>query len=399
MQCSTHISESIFAAYVVMISAALANPANIDYSKAYLMTQGLNATTLFALAYCRKSSNDVAIAAGLATVLAARVSGTLNGGTRWDALIVTVGCVLILHRVFFLMVPRSIPHRFLLYIGFTCLVMPVMAALPHLLSNKAVDDDTVRFAFGLSMDAYNIGNEPVSTDPPGTSKPLGGPVWELHDKTKDTRVGVKIAGPGTDLYIYFAGTESLLNWKTDIDVLGDTVPAAWGCDLPSMQTHRGFQEAYNTISARLWDAIQSQLPKQGRIICTGHSLGGALATLAALHIACAHPDLRDRLVVVTFGGPPVGDSEFVKRFNALVPQCVRVVNPMDPVPRSLSAQLVHTKGYYPVGAFSIESLVNAHMPGPYTAALNLPPLLRFIAAFLPAILAAMAIGGYVASRT
>jgi hypothetical protein len=399
MKCSPHVSESIFAAYVIMISAALANPANIDYTKAYLMTQALNATTLMALAYCRQSANDVALAAGLTTFLAARASGAWNGGTRWDALVVTVGCVLVLHRVFYLMVPSSVPHRFLLYLGFTCMIMPIMAALPHLLSPKGVDDDTLRTALSISSDAYGIGWDTASTSEPKTSGPLGGPVWELHDKVRDTRAGVKIAGAQNDLYIYFAGTESLVNWKTDLNVLGDEVPTSWNCGLPTMRTHRGFQAAYNDISARLYVAIKAQLPAQGRIICTGHSLGGALATLAALHIACTHPELRHRLVVITFGGPPLGDSAFVKRFNALVPLCVRVVNPMDPVPRSLSAQLVNVKGYYPVGSFSLESLVNAHMPGPYTAALNLPPLMRMIAAFLPAILAALVVGGYVASRT
>ena len=399
MRCSQHISESIFAAYVLMISAALANPANIDYTKAYLMTQGLNAATLLALAYCRQSSNDVALAAGLTTFLAARVSGAWNGGTRWDALVVTVGCVLILHRVFFQMVPSSVPHRFLLYIGFTCLIMPVMAALPHFLSKKEVDDDTLRTALGISRDAYSIGNDPTSTAPPSTSGPLGGPIWELHDKVRDTRAGVKIAGINSDLYVYFAGSESLLNWKTDLNVLGDVVPDAWNCGPPTMRTHRGFQAAYGSISERLYAAIKAQLPARGQIVCTGHSLGGALATLAALHLACAHPELRQRLVVVTFGAPPLGDSEFVKRFNALVPRCVRVVNPMDPVPRSLSAQLVNVKGYYPVGAFKLASIVNAHMLEQYAASLNLPPLLRLIGAFLPAILAALVFGGYVASHT
>ena len=72
---------------------------------------------------------------------------------------------------------------------------------------------------------------------------------------------------------------------------------------------------------------------------------------------------------------------------------------MDPVPRSLSAQLVNVKGYYPVGAFKLASIVNAHMLEQYAASLNLPPLLRLIGAFLPAILAALVFGGYVASQT
>jgi predicted lipase len=53
-----------------------------------------------------------------------------------------------------------------------------------------------------------------------------------------------------------------------------------------------------------------------RIICTGHSLGGALATLAAAHIAINHEEYREEhtdytqrpLQVYTFGAPRVGDK-------------------------------------------------------------------------------------------
>ena len=75
----------------------------------------------------------------------------------------------------------------------------------------------------------------------------------------------------------------------------------------------------------------------------GHSLGGALATMAGLYVACRAPELRARLYVVTFGSPQVGDGPFAQFFDATVPHSVRVYNPLDPVPRVLNAQLTHVK--------------------------------------------------------
>lgn len=51
--------------------------------------------------------------------------------------------------------------------------------------------------------------------------------------------------------------------------------------------HSGFLEAYNEIRHELQDAVQSALLEAGpraRLYLTGHSLGGALATLAALDL-------------------------------------------------------------------------------------------------------------------
>ena len=67
------------------------------------------------------------------------------------------------------------------------------------------------------------------------------------------------------------------------------------------------------------------------VYVTGHSLGGALASLAALDIAAAHP--RRRLLVYTFGAPMVGDRRFAAQFRAACPRAFRVVNEMDPVPK------------------------------------------------------------------
>lgn len=61
----------------------------------------------------------------------------------------------------------------------------------------------------------------------------------------------------------------------------------------------------------------------------GHSLGGALATLAALSLAERGLEVE----CVTFGSPKVGDEDFCRFFRSKVHRNARFVNKFDPVPR------------------------------------------------------------------
>jgi predicted lipase len=66
------------------------------------------------------------------------------------------------------------------------------------------------------------------------------------------------------------------------------------------------------------------------LVITGHSLGAALAVLAA-------PDVAKNIAVpepqlTTFGGPRTGLVDFAVPFNLLIDVCFRVVNLFDIVP-------------------------------------------------------------------
>jgi len=63
----------------------------------------------------------------------------------------------------------------------------------------------------------------------------------------------------------------------------------------------------------------------------GHSLGGALATLAAMDIKLNVPGKS--VSCYTFGSPKVGDSAFAGAYNKLVPDTHRFVNDTDLVPK------------------------------------------------------------------
>lgn len=393
MACSEKVKLTLFAVYLVSIVSALANPANINYEDAYHLTQGANIVTLVLLSYCKGVWTDAFYAAILAVAFTFRATGAWKGGSRWDSLLVTVGMLIILQHLFYAVVPESVGHRTLLYLGFSLMVMPVLSALPHLVHPPAVEDDVLRAAQRYSSLAYSL--------PKGNGTPPPPAEWMTYHPETDATVGMSAqanARGGTDIYVYFTGSESTRDWKNNINILGSSVPATWGCETAKpLRTHLGYTTAFRSVADTVRAALQAKLAASGpvdRVVLCGHSMGGAMATMAALHVACTMPQVRPNVCCVTFGAPQVGDSNFVAFFNETVPTCVRVVNPMDPVPRLLNVQFVHVKGYYPVGTFWLENLMDAHQA--YKEAIALGPVTRVVASMVPAVVAASAIGLYVA---
>ncbi len=71
--------------------------------------------------------------------------------------------------------------------------------------------------------------------------------------------------------------------------------------------HSGFLEAYASVSDRLDEVLRQQRAPHQRVWLAGHSLGGALATLAAAHLPT-----QDVQGLYTFGSPRVGDAAFAE---------------------------------------------------------------------------------------
>ena len=113
------------------------------------------------------------------------------------------------------------------------------------------------------------------------------------------------------LVIAFRGTVKQYwdNIKTDVSF------ALRHCELGDGEcgkVHLGFQEAYKSVKDQLLHIIdESDAP---RIYLTGHSLGGALALLAAYDLASQGYPVKG---VVTFGAPRVGTRIFEDAFGHL----------------------------------------------------------------------------------
>lgn len=95
--------------------------------------------------------------------------------------------------------------------------------------------------------------------------------------------------------------------------------------------HEGFGTLYANIRDEVHELIESRVVIHKKIIVTGHSLGGALATLCALDLQYSFPDME--IFCVTLGSPRVGNIDFANSYNNRVPKTIRIVNGNDIVAR------------------------------------------------------------------
>ncbi|MFL5382589.1 MAG: lipase family protein [Longimicrobiaceae bacterium] len=82
----------------------------------------------------------------------------------------------------------------------------------------------------------------------------------------------------------------------------------------------------------LGDYLES-VPRNATVVVTGHSLGGCLASVLALHLSQAAGG-RSQVKSITFAAPTAGDEGFAKLFHETFPNAERYFNPFDLVPRA-----------------------------------------------------------------
>ncbi|KAH8830094.1 alpha/beta-hydrolase [Flagelloscypha sp. PMI_526] len=137
---------------------------------------------------------------------------------------------------------------------------------------------------------------------------------------------IVLAYQGTDPFEF----ESVL---TDLDILPDSLDTGLFPGLAKEAlVHGGFQDAFKASSDQIFPVINNLIQEKGTkdIVVTGHSLGGALAQLAAMHMALTIPDANIQLT--TFGMPRVGNPAWASAVTDKVPNRTRVNNQDDLVP-------------------------------------------------------------------
>jgi predicted lipase len=96
------------------------------------------------------------------------------------------------------------------------------------------------------------------------------------------------------------------------------------------QVHKGFWKALQAVWVDLCTVLAQVRDRQQPIYITGHSLGGALAILAAAQLVQAGHPVQG---VYTYGAPRVGNRKFRQQFNQhLQDRTFRLVNDEDIVP-------------------------------------------------------------------
>lgn len=129
------------------------------------------------------------------------------------------------------------------------------------------------------------------------------------------------------IYLAFRGTEDKRDILADIDVRSHPISTKH-----KVKVHRGFYEQFEVVNPSInkyIDDVFMNDPEIKRIVITGHSLGGGLATIAAYIYAIKYPSLL--VSCHTFGSPRVGNSEFVNDFDKVVKDNWRVYHYQDPV--------------------------------------------------------------------
>ena len=125
--------------------------------------------------------------------------------------------------------------------------------------------------------------------------------------------------------ICFRGSAATANFIDDAKFLQTSHPPRRKHNGRTVRVHRGFHATWAANGTRervlaYVNALLEHSPArdQVEIITTGHSLGGAVASLAAFDIARHCGVAQERLCCYTFGCPRVGNHAFAREYAELV---------------------------------------------------------------------------------
>ncbi len=189
-------------------------------------------------------------------------------------------------------------------------------------------NEVLRFALASSA-AYDDA-------PAGELARAGLRLIEGHSEEATDSQAIAVRDDAT-LVFAFRGTSSVKDALIDAEVRLGAFDAHRLAD--RQLVHEGFRRAW--ISLRVWVNQVSQANQDWprEIIVCGHSLGGAIATLAAVDLWAERP-----IRAFTYGSPRVGLGSFAAGYNRAVTETTRVVHDQDVVPRVPGMPYDHVDG-------------------------------------------------------
>ena len=274
----------LFVVYLAALMASSRNPARVTPHAAHMLHQAANVVALillFALAAvfnrggacnapaARRWGVPLAVLTVLTLNLIVRASWAQHLGwnnpanlearfTRWDAMAAMVGTLAVLGFMYYSLIPRA-RGRTTVFALALVFALPMINAVPALFGAR-VNEARLQASLAASKAAYA----------------------SFDGKVQDKRVVAE--RHGGVLYLAFAGTETKADVKSDLSIQDERLPAEWiGGSTARVRAHRGFVKLYAELRPRVLRLAKEDpgMP----VVCCGHSLGGALATLAALDLA------------------------------------------------------------------------------------------------------------------
>jgi hypothetical protein len=134
--------------------------------------------------------------------------------------------------------------------------------------------------------------------------------------------GIIVACRGT-LPPSLHSTASMLDWLDDFTCEPESAPGLPG------KVHTGFYEAVSALIGPVIDHVKQLNPNAKRVYVTGHSKGGAMASIAAYLMHASQIPITQ---VVTFASPKPGDSAFLAGYQQIIGNQLRYENYDDVVP-------------------------------------------------------------------
>ncbi len=190
--------------------------------------------------------------------------------------------------------------------------------------------EKVEVDIAQSPTSPNSANDPIGDNVDNAQKVIENTAKEVVKVKKKIPVyfGFVLSSRNHNI-IVFRGTQRTIEWVLNINAVYATndrkvASQSYGA------IHPGFSTIYSNIATQTLEAAKKLNPSVPCYL-SGHSLGAAIATLAAIDIAVNIPQLQKQVQLYSYASPRVGDRVFAREHNRVVPNSYRVVNLADAI--------------------------------------------------------------------
>ncbi|KAF8059839.1 alpha/beta-hydrolase [Lyophyllum atratum] len=159
-------------------------------------------------------------------------------------------------------------------------------------------------------------------------------ILRLDDKPTDTQGFIARDDTRKEIVLSLRAATSIQDFIIDADIRLTKISSP-GVSAPAgVAVHSGFLRAWNSIAAIVISTVRQELASHPgyTIVTTGHSLGGALSSLAGITLKQNFPNVPIRMY--TYGQPRTGNSAYATWVNQQFGpgKHFRAVHTTDPVP-------------------------------------------------------------------
>ncbi|EPQ56302.1 alpha/beta-hydrolase [Gloeophyllum trabeum ATCC 11539] len=162
-------------------------------------------------------------------------------------------------------------------------------------------------------------------------------IEEFSNSTTDTQGFIARDDTRREIVVSLRGSTSVEDFAIDSETSLEPYVSPGVVPPPGAMTHTGFLTAWNSVAPGVISVVREQLLEHPgyAIVTTGHSLGGALSSLAGVSMKSNFPVNPVRMY--TYGQPRTGNPTYAYFVNDLFgPNAYRFVHAADGVPTEIS---------------------------------------------------------------